>query len=94
MSWSITYNSIDENTVIPADVVEQMMTQHIKYPDDMWLALHLARASGMKSGTLTGMRTPNPSGGPEVIDISVRGLVEPADFNSVIRDILKAGPGA
>lgn len=93
MSWSVTYNKIDRDTVLPVDVVEMMMTQHIMYPADMQNALDLAKKAGLQSGVLTGMRTPNPAGGPEVIDISIRGFVEPADFNSVIKGILESGPG-
>ena len=93
MSWSITFNKIDQDTQIPADVIEAMMTQHIMYPADMAVALNVAKSQGIKSGTLTGMRTPNPAGGPEVIDISIRGLADAVDFNSVIKDILSAGPG-
>lgn len=70
------------------------MTQHIKYPTDMQLALETARAAGLRSGVITGCRTPNPSGGLEVIDISIRGLVEPADFNSEMIRILGTGPDA
>lgn len=93
MSWSVTFNEIHKDTAIPADVVEGMLTQHIQYGVDMMAALSLAKIVGMKSGTLTGMRTPNPYGGPEVIDISIRGFVEPTDFNEQIKRILGTGPG-
>lgn len=92
MSWSITFNEISKDTAIPPDVVEGMLTQHIQYGADMMAALTLAKRIGMKSGTLTGMRTPNPYGGPEVIDISVRGLIEATDFNQEIIKILGTGP--
>lgn len=94
MSWAVTFNEINEKTRYDTDEVEYMMTQHIMYPADMELALKLAREAGVKSGTLSGCRTPNPSGGPEVVDISIRGLVEPADFNLMIKKILGTGPDA
>lgn len=65
------------------------MTQHIRYPQDMSLALKLAKRAGLKTAVLTGCRTPNPYGGDEVIDISVRGMVMATDFQSVMKEIIK-----
>ena len=70
------------------------MTQHIKYPQDMSLALEIAKRAGFKSAVLTGARTPNPYGGDEVIDISVRGTVVATDFNTMMKEILAYGPQA
>lgn len=88
MSWSITFNYLDNTSQIPADVVEGMMTQHIKYPHDMELALNLAKKAGLKSAVITGFRTPNPYGGDEVIDISVRGMVIATDFQAEMKAII------
>lgn len=91
MSWSITFNDIP-NAEIPHDILEQMITQHIKYGEDMRLALYIAKRAGLKSGTLTGMRTPSPYGDDEVIDISIRGFVNAVNFNEEMKRILRAGP--
>src|SRR5713226_9108420 len=75
MSWSVTINNIPEYKGFDSDVIERMLTQHIAYPGDMQLALNLARQVGLKSCVLTGMHTPNPYGGDEVVDISIRGML-------------------
>lgn len=92
MSWSITINNLPEFKGFSAEVIEQMMTQHIAYPHDMKTALEMARKTGLKSAVLTGMRQPNPNGGDEVIDISVRGMAEAIDFNAAMRSIIEHGP--
>jgi hypothetical protein len=92
MSWSVTFNDLDNTSQIPPETVEWMMTQHIKYPHDMELALNLAKKAGLKSAVITGARTPNPYGGDEVVDISVRGMVIATDFQSVMKEILGYGP--
>jgi hypothetical protein len=92
MSWSVTINNLPEFKGFDADVIESMMSQHIAYPQDMMTALEMARKTGLKSAVLTGMRTPNPYGGDEVIDISVRGMVEATDFNAMMRRIIEHGP--
>jgi hypothetical protein len=94
MSWSITVNGVQDYDQFPPEVIEQMITQHIAYPSDMMKALQLAKDCGFKSAVLTGMRTPNPYGGDEVVDISVRGMLEATDFQSEMKKILKAGPNA
>lgn len=94
MSWSITINNLPEFEGLPPEVVEQMITQHIAYPGDMQIALTAARRAGFKSCVLTGGRTPNPYGGDEVVDISIRGMLEATDFQKEMNKILKAGPGA
>lgn len=88
MSWSLTFNYLDNTTQIPANILEDMMTQHIMYPKDMSLALEVAKRAGLKTAVITGCRTPNPYGGDEVIDISVRGMVMATDFQSVMKEII------
>jgi hypothetical protein len=92
MSWSVTINNLPEFKGFDADLVEKMMTQHIAYPGDMLLALEVARKAHLKSAVLTGMRQPNPYGGDEVIDISVKGMAEAIDFQSEMKRILQHGP--
>jgi hypothetical protein len=92
MSWSYTVLGKVQDFVLPADLIEEMSTQHIAYPADMQRALDLAKVTGLMSATCTGGRTPNPYGGPETIDISVMGTVEPVDINEMIRQIIKKGP--
>lgn len=70
----------------------EMMTQHIAYPGDMILALEMAKRAHMKTAVLTGMRTPNPYGQDEVVDISVRGMLEATDFYTEMKRILAHGP--
>jgi hypothetical protein len=94
MSWSITVNNVQSYDQFPDNIIEQMLTQHIAYPGDMMKALKLAKDCGFSSAVLTGMRTPNPYGGDEVVDISVRGMLEATDFQSEMKKILQAGPDA
>lgn len=91
MSWSFTINDLQPDSAIPVETVEYMMTQHIAYVNDMTLALEMGKRAGLKSATFTGCRTPNPYGGDEVVDISVRGHVNATDFNAEIKRILEAG---
>lgn len=92
MSWSVTVNNLQEYKLFTPDIVEKMMTQHIAYPNDMMLALELAKKAGLKSASLTGGRTPSPYGTDEVVDISIRGMCEATDFVTAIKKILEAGP--
>lgn len=91
MSWSVTINNLKDFKHFPQKVIEDMMTQHIQYPKDMYIALELAKKSNLSSCVLTGMRTPNPYGGDEVVDISVRGHVEALDFQQEMKRILLYG---
>jgi hypothetical protein len=92
MSWSFTVNGSVQEFVLPVALVERMATVHIMYPYDMQLALGMAKNAGLKSATCTGIRTPNPYGGAEVIDISVRGTVDAVDFNEMIKSLIASGP--
>ena len=94
MSWSVTLNDITAETAIPQDVFERMLTQHLTYAEDMILALDVAKKARFKSATLTGFRTPNPYGGDEVAEITVRGFTESRDLNEQMLGIIKMGPHA
>jgi hypothetical protein len=71
---------------------EHFVSQHASYPRDAAEALALAKAIGLRSATLTGMRTPNPYGGDEIVDISVRGTPLYQDFLSEMREVITSGP--
>lgn len=92
MSWSVTINDLEHFVDFDTQLIEDMMTQHIKYPRDMRRALEMARRTGLASCVLTGMRTPNPYGGDEVVDISIRGHMEALDFQAEMKRIMRAGP--
>lgn len=93
MSWSCTINNLTQDTEIPHEHVEKMLTQHILYGQDMQIALTAAKRAGFKSCTMSGGRTPSPlPGGDEVVDISIRGLMEATDFNAEMIRILQTGP--
>lgn len=92
MSWSFTVNGNIDTFTLPVDLIEYMLTQHVEYASDMGYALDLAKRIGLKSATCTGYRTPNPYGGPEVVQISVMGAKEPVDFNDLIRSLIASGP--
>ena len=51
-----------------------------------------SRKGAVYAAVLTGMRQPNPYGGDEVIDISVKGMAEAIDFQSEMKRILQHGP--
>lgn len=92
MSWSITINNLPEFPGFSAEVIEQMLTQHLQYPADMELALETACKAGLSTAVLSGGRTPNPYGDDEVVDISVRGMSSALDFNAAMRRNIAAGP--
>ena len=99
MSWSLTINDLQHVDIDTfwsnAEVlqnIEYFITQHPKYADDLGLALALAKAAGLKSCVLTGMRTPSPYGGDEVVDISVRGMTEATDYQAAVKAHIMAGP--
>lgn len=91
MSWSVTIRNVQQAEVLPLHVQMKAAATHPAYAYDMNHALALAKALGLESATLTGMRAPNPYGGKEVIDVSVRGTVE-GDFITNIRNAILAGP--
>jgi hypothetical protein len=93
VSWSITVNDVQEMEGFPVETVELFASLHPSYPRDSQVALDSARAAGLKSATLSGGRTPNPYGGDEIVDISVRGTPVYKDFLSEMREIIRSGPG-
>lgn len=96
MSWSATYNNlreIAEPNLSEVDI-EYMQSQHPEYLSDFARAFALAKELNLNSVVLTGMRTPNPAGPDEVIDISVRGFAYAPDFQGEMRKIILSGPDA
>lgn len=91
MSWSVTVNDIDSYQDFPLELQEFFVSQHPSYPRDATTALAMAKLLGLKSATLTGMRTPNPYGGDEIVDVSVRGTPLYQDFLHEMREIIAAG---
>jgi len=94
MSWSVTVNDIPNFGGFALGTQEFMSGQHPAYARDAELALKLAKEAGLKSATLSGMRTDNPYGGDEIVDISVRGTPIYKDFLAEMSEIIRAGPGA
>lgn len=93
MSWSVTFDNLTDDTEIPHEHVEKMITQHILYGKDMQIALKAAKRAGFKSCTISGGRTPSPlPGGDEVVDISLRGFMNATDYNEEVKRILRTGP--
>lgn len=90
----MTFNNFDGTAEIPDAVLEDMLTQHPKYGDDMYAALELAKDRGFTTVVLTGMRTVSPYGGDEVVDISVRGMMKATDFQGTMKEIIARGPEA
>jgi hypothetical protein len=95
MSWSVTVDNLSESSLrLPPDIEEYIGSQHPLYLSDLELAFEMAKRLGFASATLTGMRTPNPYGDDEVVDVSVRGLMVAKDFNATVKSIVEAGPDA
>lgn len=92
MSWSITINNLPSFEKFDQGMLNIQAAEHPKYPEDMKIALICARLLRMGSVTLTGMRAPNPYGGDEVIDVSIRGFPAPGDFVNEMRRIIFSGP--
>lgn len=93
MSWSVTVNNIQDFEGFDLDTLEFFASQHASYPRDAMYALTIAHMLGLKSATLSGGRTPNPYGGDEIVDVSVRGTPLYQDFLSEMREIIGSGPG-
>lgn len=90
--WSFTINgNVQEYELHPVDI-EDAATRHLGYPADMLLALRIAKEAGFASCVCTGFRTPNPYGGPEVAEISVRGTAMPVDYNEMMKRVIAQGP--
>lgn len=94
MSWSITVNNIQDFEGFDLDTQEYFASQHASYPRDANDALILARMLGLRSATLCGARTPNPYGGDEIVDVSVRGTPIYQDFLAEMQEIIGQGPDA
>lgn len=94
MSWSVTFNDLRErdSPSLPEATLEYLGSQHPEYLNDLAKAFALAKELDLASAVLTGMRTPNPYGGDEVLDISVRGMIAAPDFNAEMKRIVQAGP--
>lgn len=93
MSWSVTVNNIADYEGFPIDTQEFFASLHPSYPRDAMNALAIAKRLGLRSATLSGGRTPNPYGGDEIVDVSVRGTPIYNDFLSEMREIIASGPG-
>jgi hypothetical protein len=98
MSWSITFHGLNDDTEIPEKVVNEFQQLHAFYPDDMLLALEMAKRSGLSSATCAGGRTPNPYGGDEIVLITVTGMANSPRFNDEMRRVVTKpeegiGPG-
>jgi hypothetical protein len=93
MSWSVTVNDVDGYEELSLDLQEYFASQHPGYVRDAMAALALAKAVGLRSATLSGGRTPNPYGGDEIADISIRGTPIYKDFLLEMREIIASGPG-
>jgi hypothetical protein len=91
MSWSVTVNDIPAYEDFPLELQEFFASQHPSYPRDAYMALTIAKVLGLRSATLTGMRTPNPYGGDEIVDVSVRGTPLYKDFLLEMREIIASG---
>jgi len=94
MSWSVTVNNVPQYEKLEVETEEFFASQHPSYPRDAGAALVLAKLAGLKSATLCGARTPNPYGGDEIVDISVRGTPVYQDFLSEMQEIIRQGPDA
>lgn len=92
MSWSFTVNGDNPMTEITPEMVAEWMRAHLKYPDDMQLALNMAREIPLKSFTCTGGRTENPYTHEEMITIAVMGSPDTDRINEVIRASILKGP--
>lgn len=90
MTWSFVLNDFSQD--IPEHEIMAQGLENAKYPEDIRLALKLARDIGIKSGAITGMRIASPYNDDEVVDVSVRGRMLSTDFVSSVRDDIKAGP--
>lgn len=93
MSWSITVNNLQEYEDFPLETQEFFASLHPSYPRDATNALAVAKLCGLRSATLSGGRTPNPYGGDEIVDVSIRGTPIYIDFLSEMREIIATGPG-
>lgn len=85
--WSVTVRNLtfyefDVNTL-------KSFYEHPEYEHDAAIALEMAKRAGLKSANLTGMRAPNPYGGDEVVDISIRGMATAPDFDSEMGKLVK-----
>lgn len=96
MSWSLTFNDLRQYgpdlPVLPEHITDYIGSAHPEYLNDLSRAYHLAKELDLGSVTLCGTRTPNPYGGDEVIDISVRGHINAPDFHGEMLRIITAGP--
>lgn len=93
VSWSVTVNNIPEFEGFDLKTEEYFASQHPAYPRDAVFAATTAKAIGLKSATLSGGRTPNPYGGDEIVDVSIRGTPIYNDFLQEMREIVTRGPG-
>lgn len=93
MSWSIVVHDLPEFEGFEFETEEYFASHNASYPRDAQVALEMARKAGLKSATLSGGRTPNPYGGDEIVDISVRGTPRYKNFLSEMREIIAGGPG-
>jgi hypothetical protein len=92
MSWSVTVNNLEEYEGFPIETQEFFASNHPSYPRDAANALAIAKQLGLRSATLSGCRTPNPYGGDEIVDVSVRGTPIYIDFLREMREIIATGP--
>lgn len=93
MSWNIVVNDVPEYLEFPLETEEFFTSLHPSYARDAMYALTIAKLLGLKSASLSGCRTPNPYGGDEIVDVSIRGTPIYKDFLAEMREIIAAGPG-
>lgn len=77
--WSVTVHNMGPDSMLEDETLASFY-EHPEYKHDATIALEMAKRAGLKSANLTGMRAPNPYGGDEVVDISIRGMASAPDF--------------
>lgn len=83
MSWSVTFDSLDDLENLPDEVTAKLAEDNEAYSSDAVLAFTLAKDAGLTKVTLSGGRTPSPYGGPDCVVVSVLGFTDNREAHAV-----------
>lgn len=92
MSYSLTIDHVDQFHNFSEEYITDMLRVNPRYPEMMNAGLLVAKKLGMKSAVITVISTPNPYADDEVIDVSVRGMMQAVSFQDAMKGIIAAGP--
>lgn len=91
-TWAVVINDLGTYEGFDLGMLNTQRVEHPSFPEDMFLALDMARALNLRSCVLSGMRHDTPYGNDELVDVSVKGFMADGDFTGSMKRVIESGP--